>query len=164
MTYYNADEAFVQLIEILYDKGKFPEYQSLEICVAEVLSGFLEKERVQHIIQQFFPLNVEVPVANPLNVEVHDNDKVGVDSVDDVSVSDVVVEKKVCAFKFSEFYLHQDKLPELEKFKDAKKLNDFMDKDDDESVALRVKIFQLGLVALRKDGDAYSTAIEIFKK
>ncbi|MCT7965130.1 hypothetical protein NG799_02125 [Laspinema sp. D1] len=154
MTYFTADEAFVQLIEILYDKGKFPEYQSLEICVAEVLSGFLEKERVQHIIQQIFSLNVEIPddVAK----------KVGVDSVDDVPVPDVVVEKKVCAFRFSDFDLDEDELPELANFKDSKELNDFLDKDDEESVALRVKIFQLGLKALRKDGDAYSTAIEIF--
>ncbi|MCT7992406.1 hypothetical protein [Laspinema olomoucense] len=161
MTYYNADEAFVQLLEILYDKGKFPEYHSLEICVSEVLSGFLEQERIKHIIQQFFPINVDVPIPDSVPVPVPDSVPVPVPDDSDSDDSDDV-EKKVCAFRFSEFYLHQDELPELEKFKDAKELNDFLNKDDEESVALRVKIFQLGLVALRKDGDAYSTAIEIF--
>ncbi|MCT7958847.1 hypothetical protein [Laspinema palackyanum] len=161
MTYFTADEAFVQLIEILFDKGKFPEYQSLEICVAEVLSGFLEKERVKHIIQQFFPLNVDVPdeVAN----------KVAVDSVDVANevtneVTDVVVEKKVCAFRFSNFDLDEDELPELANFKNAKELNDFLDKDNEEAEALRVKIFESGLAALSKDENANSTAIEIFKE
>ncbi len=118
-----------------------------------------KKKGFSILFSKFFPLNVEIPddVAK----------KVGVDSVDDVPVPDVpvpdvVVEKKVCAFRFSDFDLDEDELPELANFKDSKELNDFLDKDDEESVALRVKIFQLGLKALRKDGDAYSTAIEIF--
>ncbi|MCT7971264.1 hypothetical protein [Laspinema olomoucense] len=142
-----SDQAYVQLIEHLYDSGRFPEYQSLEICIQEILSQFLEPDKVSSIIQEYFPQDEiqSTPESTP-------------------EPTPEPIDKKVCAFKLSELYLHQDELPELSKYSSADELNQFLKQDSDAAIALRTKIFQMGLKKLANNGDAYSTAIEIFNE
>jgi hypothetical protein len=137
------NSAYIQVIEHLYDQGRFPEYQSLQICIQEILSQFLSAEQVSSIIQEYFPQDEIQSTPEP---------------------TPEIIDKKVCAFKFSEFYIHQTELPELSKFSSATELDQFLDKDSEEAIALRTKIFKMGLLKLANDGDAYSTAIEIFNE
>jgi hypothetical protein len=139
-----SDQAYVQLIEHLYDQGRFPEYQSLEICIQEILSQLLEPDKVCRIIQEYFPQDETQSTQSTQSTDTE------------------LVDKKVCAFKLSELYLHQDELPELSQYSSADELNQFLNQDSEAAIALRTKIFKMGLLKLANNGDAYSTAIEIF--
>lgn len=69
---------------------------------------------------------------------------------------------KIVAVKLSEGYVDEESLPEISRFSSAEELNQFLKQDDEEAVALRVKLFDLVLAYLSEDGDAYATAIEMF--